>query len=200
MLSDPFLCDVMEGGYQVRNKLMWMFLAMIAGMMTAPTVGTATETSGIGTATIKVSTADDALTLTEIPSFKFGTVKNNVYQLKAVADQAYTVVDLRGDDTGYEIQTMVSDFKQSDDEGNVLPINDFLISVEDSANGQLTGSFEVNVFKQAAKVATGSKDANGQIRSGKIDATMNLASHNDITTGTEYKATITHSLVAGIGN
>ncbi|MDR3240611.1 MAG: hypothetical protein LBT37_00375 [Lactobacillaceae bacterium] len=159
------------------------------------------DTSGNGTANINVTApSTDSFYLETYPSFDFGTAKNNVKQLTAGGDKPYTVVDLRGGSSGYQIQVKVDDFIAADGSNKTLPVTDFMISIGDSTNTSIQGSSLINVYNQNGTVLSAGVNTNGLSVSGGTSAKLDLKNATGLATGVQYNATITHSLVDGIGN
>ncbi|MDR3240570.1 MAG: hypothetical protein LBT37_00170 [Lactobacillaceae bacterium] len=156
-------------------------------------------TNGNGTANINVTApSTNALYMTAYPSFDFGTAKNTVQQVVASGDQPYTIVDLRGGSSGFQIQAKISDFTIANNSAKKLPVIDFILSVADSTDGSVQGSSQINIFNQNGTVIRAGADTNGLNVSGGANATLNLLNKTGLSTGVQYNAIITHSLVAGI--
>jgi len=166
------------------------------------------DTSGNGTANINVTASSTkSFYLETYPSFDFGTAKNNVKQLTAGGDKPYTVVDLRGGSSGYQIQAQIKTdntkkFTAADGSDRELPVTDFNISIADSTDNNLLGSSNINIYNQSGTVFSAGADTNGISVSGATTATLDLDAKQSykIKTGVQYNATIIHSLVSGIAN
>ena len=152
-----------------------------------------------------VAPTSNPLYLDQNPSFVFaaGEIKQNSFSMNATGDSAFRVVNLTGTNTNYALQETISNFTAPAITGNgtsTLPVTGFYLSVENSADGNLTGCQNVNILGQSGQVLTTTSNGSstGRLTSGKVSANMTIDGKQANIQKGEYRATITTTLVAGV--
>jgi hypothetical protein len=184
-----------------RNVLLLSFVTALSMMTGSGVVSAADSMDGTATLTVVAPTAD-ALSLTGAPNIDFGTATIGAVSgvLPGATDKPYTIIDLRGGSTGYQVQVAASKFTLKSDNTKQLPVTAMTMQVADSTNGELTGTgSHVNIYQQPAVVLTGGVDSNGTQVSGDVSAGLTLdgTKIGSLKVG-QYQATVTHSVVSGI--
>lgn len=177
-------------------------LAVLVSAAIMPVSVLAAQTAdGVTTLTV-VAPSADTLDLVTTPNIDFGTttISDHPELIQGTADQPYTIVDLRGGNTGYHVQVEASNFTLKQDSKTILPVTAVMMNTSSNASGTLIGSgSDANIYGQKAIVLTGTTEANGTQISGKVTASLMLDPEKlqSLKVG-EYQATLTHSIVAGI--
>lgn len=177
-------------------------LAVLVSVAIMPiSVFAAQTVDGKATLTV-VAPSTDTLDLVTTPNIDFGTttISDRTNLINGTTDTPYTIVDLRGGNTGYRVQVEASNFILKSDGKTILPVTTVAMNVSNNASGTLKGSgSDTNIFEQQAVVLTGNADSNGTQISGKVTASLTLDPEKlqSLKVG-EYQATLTHSIVSGI--
>lgn len=177
-------------------------LAVLVSVAITPVSVFAAQTvDGKATLTV-VAPSTDTLDLVTTPNIDFGTttIADRTNIINGITDTPYTIVDLRGGNTGYRVQVEASNFILKSDGQTILPVTAVAMNVSNNASGTLKGSgSDTNIFGQQAVVLTGNADSNGTQISGKVTASLTFDQEKlqSLKVG-EYQATLTHSIVSGI--
>lgn len=132
-------------------------------------------------------------------NFNFGQqiATSTTVTANASGDSPITIVNLSGTSNSFNVQQSISDFTINNG-SIILPTLGFYITIANSSDGRLIGASNVNIFKQNGQVITSGTNANGQMTSGAVTASLVVDGANHVISPGTYNATLTSTLVSGV--
>lgn len=193
--------------YKIKHGLIGVALTSVMAIGALPIGVFADDTPGSaqGTTTVNFTAPKgDQLILNKVPSFDFGShdLEADGGKFTAQGDE-YDVTNLTGNDNGYTVTALASALTTADGK-NTLDFGETGLSTktEDGAvdklsGGQITGTPDfVKISEKANTVATGNKNSNGELTSGKTSATLEISKVG--TKSQTYNGTIDYTIAANV--